>query len=80
MAQALELDPTLRRAQFGLVSAANDYLTEADAAGKKNLDEFEIDVSKQLVKYGAEQVLASYKGKNIFPVVKTLMEEYTDGL
>ena len=80
MAQALELDPTLRRAQFGLVSVANDYLTEADAAGKKNLDEFEIEVSKQLVKYGAEQVLASYKGKNIFPVVKTLMAEYTDGL
>jgi tetratricopeptide (TPR) repeat protein len=78
MAQALELDPSLRRAQFGLVSVANAYLEESETAGKKNIDEFEIEVAKELVKYGAEQVLKSYKGSSMFPSVKTLMSEYTD--
>jgi predicted Zn-dependent protease len=80
MAQALELDPTLRRAQFGLVSVANAYLEEMESAGKKNMDEFEMEVAKELVKYGAEQVLKSYEGSSMFPSVKTLMSEYTESL
>lgn len=80
MSQALELDSSLRRAQFGLVSVANAYLVESESAGKKNTDDFEIEVAKQLVKYGAEQVLISYKGKDMFPSVKALMSEYTEGL
>ena len=80
MAQALELDSTLRRAQFGLVSVANAYLLESETAGKKNVNEFEVEVAQELVKYGAEQVLASYKGKALFPAVKALMSEYTENL
>jgi tetratricopeptide (TPR) repeat protein len=80
MAQALELDSSLRRAQFGLVSVANAYLEEMENAGKKNLDEFEVEVAKELVKYGAEQVLKSYKGKDMFTAVKALMSEYTESL
>ena len=80
MAQALELDPSSRRAQVGLVSVANAYLEEAEKAGKKGMDEFEIEVAKELVKYGAEEVLKSYKGSKLFPAMKNLMKEYTDSL
>lgn len=80
MAQALELDPCNRRAQFGLVVAANAYLQEAESAGKKNLDEHEVEVAKELVKYGSEQVLESYKGSSMFAASKTLMSEYTGSL
>jgi len=78
MAQALELDPTNRRAQLGLVTCANAYLQQAE--GAKNADEHEVEVSKELVKYGAEQVLKSYKGTEMFAAVKSLMGEYTDGI
>ena len=78
MAQSLELDATNRRAQFGLVVVANAYLLEAETASKKHLDEHEVAVAKELVKYGAEQLLASYKGCSMFSAVKELMEEYQD--
>jgi tetratricopeptide (TPR) repeat protein len=80
MAQALELDATDRRAQFGLVSVANAYLEEAASAGKKSVDEYEIQVAKELVRYGSEQVLSSYEGSDMFQAVKTLMTEYTADL
>jgi predicted Zn-dependent protease len=77
MAQALELDSSNRRAQFGLVSAANSYLQEAVTGAKKSFDEHEVAVAKELVKYGCEQVLDSYKGSTMFAAVKTLMTEYS---
>ena len=81
MSQALELDPSLRRAQMGLVSVSNAYLEEAQNAGKKqNVDEFEVQVAKELVKYGAEEVLKSYKGTEFFASIKSLMSEYTEDL
>jgi tetratricopeptide (TPR) repeat protein len=76
MAQALELDPSNRRAQLGLVSAANSYLQEAVTGAKKAFDEHEVEVAKELLKYGSEQVLESYKGSPMFAAVKTLMAEY----
>ena len=79
MAQALELEPTNRRAQLGLVSVANSYLEEA-LSSKKNADEYEIQVAKELVRYGAEQALKSYKGTGMFAAVQSLMKEYTDAL
>lgn len=79
MAAALELDSASVRAKFGLVSISNAYLLEA-AAKKKDADEFEIEVAQELVKYGAEQVLLSYKGTEMLGPVKALMEEYCDGL
>jgi tetratricopeptide (TPR) repeat protein len=78
MAQALELDSSNRRAQFGLVSVANSYLQEAVTGAKKAYDEHEVEVAKELVKYGCEQVLDSYKGSPMFAAVKTLMAEYSE--
>ena len=81
MAQALELDPANRRAQMGLVTTANAYLEATEAASKKVVfDQHEVEVAKELVKYGSEQVLASYKGSPMFAAVQTLMSEYTEAL
>lgn len=77
MAQSLELDPKNRRAQFGLVSVANSYLEQAACGAKKDLDDHEIQVAQELVKYGSEQVLQSYQGSPMFSAVKKLMKEYT---
>jgi len=84
MAQALELEPTLVRAQMGLVVVANLYLQEAAAAGNsKNVDDFEVEVAQELVKLGVERVVASYSSSSSSPMlesVRTLMAEYKDGL
>ena len=78
MAQSLELDPSNRRAQFGLVVVANAYLLEAANAPKKMHDEHEVAVAKELIKYGAGQLLKSYSGSSMFGAVKALMDEYQD--
>ena len=78
MAQALELEPGNLRAQFGVVVTANAYLREAE--GAKYADEFEVEVAQELVKYGVERVLASYKGSPMLQSVKALMAEYKDGV
>jgi len=89
MAQSLELDPTNRRALFGLVSAANGYLECCSSSGsssssaKNNMDttdEHEVAVAKELVRYGAEKLLVEYKGTAMFSAVKALMSEYTEEL
>jgi tetratricopeptide (TPR) repeat protein len=80
MAQALELNGSNIRAQVGLVSVANQYLEESTKASKKELDEHERLVAKELVKYGAAQVLKSYKGAKMFATVKRVMEDYTENL
>jgi len=80
MAQALELDPTNIRAQFGLVCVANQYLDESNAGSKKNIDEHERLVANELVKYGAERVLRSYKGSPMFAIVKRVMDDFTNNL
>lgn len=78
MAQSLELDASNRRAQFGLVTVANAYLIESENASKKLHDEHEVAVAKELIKYGATQLLTSYKGCPMFSAVQTLMAEYQD--
>jgi ER membrane protein complex subunit 2 len=80
IAQALELDPTLLRAQIGLVTVSNAYLQQTTTVGKKHVDEFEVEVAKELVRYGTEQVMESYNGTNLYTSMKTLMNEYTDNL
>lgn len=80
MSQALELDASNVRAQFGLVAVANQYLEESAAAGKKDVDEHEVLVAKELVKYGASQVLKTYKGHKMLAIVKGVMDDYTDNL
>jgi len=83
MAQALELDSKNVRAQFGLVNVSNQYLEESAAASskvRKDLDEHEQLVAKELVKYGAAEVLKSYKGKKMYQTVKRVMDDYTENL
>ena len=83
LAQALELDPDYRRAQFGLVAVANAYLLEEEVASKKtkkDLDEHQVAVAKELVKYGADAIHKSYKGTKMQAATKTLMNEYVDSL
>lgn len=90
-AQALELEPSNRRALFGLVCASNDYLVAAantSTSKKKQQSDASITkdheqlVAKELVKYGAEKVIDSYnKGSSsMLAAVKSLMTEYTEGL
>ncbi|GAX10035.1 hypothetical protein FisN_25Lh116 [Fistulifera solaris] len=79
--QALELDASYRRAQFGLVVAANAYLEAASSASRKQqVDEFEVQVAKELVKFGAEQVIQTYNGTSMHAAVQCLMQEYTEDL
>lgn len=82
MAQALELEPSNLRAQFGLVSVSQQFLDESDASStkQKKLDEHERLVATELVKYGASEVLKSYKGSKLFASVKRVMDDYTENL
>jgi tetratricopeptide (TPR) repeat protein len=80
MSQSLELDSSNVRTQLGLVSVANQYLEESASVGKKDIDEHEIMVAKELVKYGASQVLTSYKGSKMLAIVKRVMDDYLDNL
>lgn len=80
MAQALELNQFNVRAQFGLVSVANQYLEASENASKKDFDEHELLVAKELVKYGSTEVLKSYKGNKLFATVKRVMDDHTKSL
>lgn len=80
MSQSLELDSSSVRAQLGLVSVANQYLEESVIVGKKDIDEHEIMIAKELVKYGASQVLKTYKGSKMIGVMKRAMDDFTDNV
>lgn len=80
MSQSLELDSSSVRAQLGLVSVANQYLEESASAGKKDIDQHEILVAKELVKYGASQVLKSYEGSKMLGIIKRVMDDYVDNI
>ena len=82
MAQALELEPSNLRAQFGLVSVSQQFLDESNASStkQKKLDEHERLVATELVKYGAAKVLESYKGSKLFAGVKRVMDDFTENL
>jgi tetratricopeptide (TPR) repeat protein len=80
IAQSLELEPSNVRAQLGLVSIATQYLEVSDEASKKSLDEHEQLVAKELIRYGASEVLKSYKGTKMFTTVKRVMDDYTESL
>jgi tetratricopeptide (TPR) repeat protein len=81
MAQALELNPIDVRAQFGLVSVANQYLEESVKAGKKKAGEgHEQIVAKELVKFGATKILDSYTNTEMFACVKRVMDDFTDNV
>lgn len=75
--QALELDPSSRRAQWGLLTAANDCLVKASSKKDSIIDEHDQLVAEALVKLAAEKLLASYKGSPLFAAVKKTVAEYT---
>lgn len=78
MAQSLELDGSNRRAQFGLVHVSKSFLEAAANASKKNaIDDHEIEVAKELVKYGSELVLKEYQGSKMLKSIQEVMKEYT---
>jgi len=80
MAQALELDGNNLRAKFGMVSVANQYLEESVEASKKDIDEHEKLVAKELVKYGTTALLEDYKSTKMLAIVKRVMDDFTDNL
>lgn len=77
-AQALELDPGMRRALFSLVSISNAYLLEASKG--KGADEHEVAVAQELVKFGAKRLVEAYAGTELFARTRDLMLEYEEGL
>mmetsp|Transcript_1754 Transcript_1754/g.2416 ORF Transcript_1754/g.2416 Transcript_1754/m.2416 type:complete len:296 (+) Transcript_1754:172-1059(+) len=81
MAQALELDATNTRAMFGLVMASNGFLESVRNLGKKHaVDEHDVEVAKELVKYGADKLLKTYKGTKMYATVQKALSTYTDNL
>ena len=81
MAQALELNKGNLRAMFGLVSVANNYLEESSSLGKKqSVDEHDVEVAKELVKYGVDKIVRQYKGTKMFGTVQQVMKSYTEGI
>jgi len=84
MAQALELDPTNRRAMFGLVMVSNEYLdTINNLSGKKKQtfdDHHDVEVAKEVIKYGADKLLKAYKGTKLFSTVQTVLKTHTESL
>lgn len=80
MAQALELDGTNLRAKFGLVSVSYQYLEESTEASKKDIDEHDKIVAKELVRYGAGAALNDYGGSKLLAIVKGVMDDFTDNL
>ncbi|GKY93074.1 hypothetical protein MPSEU_000275700 [Mayamaea pseudoterrestris] len=73
-AQALELDPNMRRAQFSLVVIANAYLLES--AKHKSSEEHEDAVAHELIKYAASRLTDAYAGTDMFAAVRDLMDQY----
>jgi ER membrane protein complex subunit 2 len=78
MAQALELDSSNRRAQYGLAVIADSYVNEAAKAKKGEVDEYEIEVAKELVKYASEQLIASYEGRKMHAGIRDMMSKYIE--
>jgi len=81
MAQSLELDFRNRRAQFGLVNVSKKFLEAAANATKKNVvDDHEIAVAKELLKFGTEELYKEYEGDALFDAVNSVNKEHTEGL
>mmetsp|Transcript_50936 Transcript_50936/g.59516 ORF Transcript_50936/g.59516 Transcript_50936/m.59516 type:complete len:325 (+) Transcript_50936:152-1126(+) len=71
LSQSLVLSPAEGnlRAVFGLISAAETFLEEVDSKGKKHVEEEEIEVVNELLKFGSEHLTKIYKGTAMSAVV-----------
>jgi len=83
LAQSLELDPSDVRTLYGLVAVADAYLKENSQAGKskREAEEEDAEVAKELIKYGADKLLKIYRGSGrMGKVVETVLMELTNNL
>ncbi|KAL7576885.1 hypothetical protein ACA910_006651 [Epithemia clementina (nom. ined.)] len=85
MAQALELDPTHTRAQWGLLQCSNLYLQHTKPEGSSNkkgasaaADPFQAEVAKALMEHAAEALQQTYRKTPLEAVVKQLCKEYLE--
>jgi len=81
LAQSLDLDPANTRALYALVAAASAYLDELDRASKSKRGAEEDgaeEVARELVKFGAEQLVKQYAGSpKMQKVVAEVMAAHT---
>jgi len=77
MAQSLELNPTNLRAIYGLISAAEGYLeTQSQNKSKGNaetkaMEEDDLEVARELIRFGADELVKAYKGSPMSHLVGT---------
>jgi len=84
-AQSLELDPENNlRALFGLVSAAESFLEDVEVAGsgsgrkkkkREVVDEEDVEMAKDLLKYGTNKLSSVYKGTPMAGLVEKVLGE-----
>lgn len=79
-AQCLELDKGCVRAMFGLVSASEAYLDlmekSAESPGKKRdkqWDEEDVELVRDLKKYGVDNLIKSYKGTQMLGLIECVL-------
>jgi len=80
-AQSLELDPDNNlRALFGLVSVAESFLDDVEAAGggrkkkkREVVNEEDVEMAKDLLKYGTDKLSAVYKGTPMGGLVEKVL-------
>ena len=79
IAQSLDLDPANTRALYALVASASAYLDELDRASKSKRDAEDdgAEVARELVKFGAEQLVKQYAGSKMQKVVAEVMQIHT---
>lgn len=83
LAQCLELDPSNVRALYALVAAAGAFVDECSKASKnkREAEEDDLEVAKELIKFGAERLVKMYHGKGrMSKLVETVMKDQTGGL
>lgn len=74
-AQSLELNPSNVRALFGLVSATSSYIDLVSE--KKNKEEEDLEVAKELLKYGVDKIMPLYKDNSAMSkAVRDVMDQY----
>lgn len=83
IAQSLELSSPSHnlRALYALVDATSAYLEETSSSARKkreHVEEKDVEVAEELLKYGVEMILKLYRGAPSFAVVKDVMDGYLE--
>lgn len=79
IAQSLDLDPASTRALYALVASASAYLDELEkkSKNKRDAEDDGAEVARELVKFGAEQLVKQYAGSKMQKVVAEVMAAHT---